>query len=268
VDAHRGAKTVTGADSNSVSSGNDRRWITNLGPEERRLLEEHGGRIIAFNPFWVRVTGSVTTALFLAQALYVTKNSGDWWWKTAARWEQETGLTRDQQRTARRVLRNLRILLERKSPDPLDKRIFYRLDLTALVKAKEKVLSSPDGDFPTIDGGFPTMGKPTFDVQNPTLKENTSEAEKIGCEEEGGESTAAAFDALGLKEPFGDPRFRAIWSREYRSIVDGDVSFTDAMERTAKACAASNISVPKLFFDIKRKVEIWELDQRFHRTPL
>lgn len=61
-------------------------------------------RPIAFQRRFVDLTGSVTAALFLSQAVYWqkrAKQADGWWYKSAEEWQEETGLTRHEQKTAR-----------------------------------------------------------------------------------------------------------------------------------------------------------------------
>ncbi len=64
--------------------------------------------IIAFHREYVDVTGSITAALMLSQAVYWTQKTDDgWFYKNQADWEDETGLTRTEYTTARKRLRSL-----------------------------------------------------------------------------------------------------------------------------------------------------------------
>ena len=64
--------------------------------------------IIAFHREYVDVTGSITAALMLSQAVYWTQKTDDgWFYKNQADWEDETGLTRTEYTTARKRLRHL-----------------------------------------------------------------------------------------------------------------------------------------------------------------
>ena len=64
---------------------------------------------IAFHRCFVPLTGSVNAALMLSQAMYWQKRNEDgvWWFQTQEKWADETGLSRREQETARRALRNL-----------------------------------------------------------------------------------------------------------------------------------------------------------------
>jgi hypothetical protein len=78
-------------------------------------LDDLLDRPIAFNPAFKRITGSTVAALFLSQAWYWSKRTSDdsgWFYKTGAEWEEETGLTRSEQETARRHLKALGLMEE------------------------------------------------------------------------------------------------------------------------------------------------------------
>lgn len=62
-------------------------------------------RPIAYHRVLATLTGSVKAAVLLSQALYWQKRAKQpdgWWYKSADEWEDETGLTRREQETARR----------------------------------------------------------------------------------------------------------------------------------------------------------------------
>ena len=69
-----------------------------------RLLD----RPIAFHRIFVELTGSVTAALMLSQAVYWsrrTKDKAGWFYKTQEEWTEETGLSRSETTTARKKLK-------------------------------------------------------------------------------------------------------------------------------------------------------------------
>lgn len=69
------------------------------------------GRPVAFYPKLKKVTGSTTATILLCQFLYWSDKTKDGWiWKTSSQIEEETGLTENEQRTARRKLEQLGIL--------------------------------------------------------------------------------------------------------------------------------------------------------------
>jgi hypothetical protein len=62
-------------------------------------------RPIAYHRCFVTLTGSVKAAILLSQAMYWqqrAKQADGWWYKTAEEWQEETGLTRHEQETARK----------------------------------------------------------------------------------------------------------------------------------------------------------------------
>ena len=92
-------------------------------------------RPIAFHRIFVTITGSIVAALLLSQAMYWqrrTKDPDGWWWKTMEEWTEETGLTRREQETARRELRTVGVLEERRRGSPA--RLYFRVDLDCLDK--------------------------------------------------------------------------------------------------------------------------------------
>ncbi|MGH8711912.1 MAG: hypothetical protein ACREVA_11485 [Burkholderiales bacterium] len=110
-----------------------------------RLLD----RPIAFHRCFIDLTGSVTAALFLSQAVYWQKRIPDkpdgWWYKTRTQWSEETGLSRYEQETARQRLRDAGILLEERRGMPA--KIWYRIDQPAL----RNLLSNARGYQKSVD---------------------------------------------------------------------------------------------------------------------
>lgn len=97
-------------------------------------------RPIAYHRCFVTLTGSVTAAVLLSQAVYWSRRTAEgnegWFWKTSSDWEEETGLSRREQDTARGILRGLGFWQEEKRGIPA--RLWFRLDLEQL----EQLLTS------------------------------------------------------------------------------------------------------------------------------
>tara|TARA_Y100001001_G_scaffold59284_2_gene56143 strand:- start:13897 stop:14682 length:786 start_codon:yes stop_codon:yes gene_type:complete len=89
-------------------------------------------RPIAYHRVFVRLGTGCTGAIFLSQALYWTKrtNQDGWFYKTQADWEEETGLTRYEQETARKKLKSLGALEEVKRGVPC--KVYYRVNAEKL----------------------------------------------------------------------------------------------------------------------------------------
>jgi hypothetical protein len=93
-------------------------------------------RPVAYHPILAHVLGSAIAAILLSQFLYWLPRSRDhegWFYKDRDEIQAETGLTRDNQETARRVLREASILEERYAGMP--KRLYFRIDITELTKS-------------------------------------------------------------------------------------------------------------------------------------
>ena len=92
-------------------------------------------RPIAFQRSFIRLDIGVTAALFLSQMIYWTNRSDDdgWVYKTQEEWEEETGLSRYEQEGARKKLRSIGVLQEKKKGVPA--RLFYKVDNDILFQA-------------------------------------------------------------------------------------------------------------------------------------
>lgn len=97
------------------------------------LMIQFLDRPIAFHRAFIGIGCGATGAIMLSQAVYWSKRSdqnGGWFYKTQAEWEDETGLTRYEQETARKKLRKLGVLDEVKRGVPC--KVFYRVNEEAL----------------------------------------------------------------------------------------------------------------------------------------
>lgn len=85
---------------------------------------------VAFHRSLVSITGSVTAALMLSQAITwtetLTPEADGWFSKSQAEWSEETGLSRWEQKTARGVLRDCSLLEERKCGMPA--KLWFRVN--------------------------------------------------------------------------------------------------------------------------------------------
>ncbi len=77
----------------------------------------------------VPLTGSVTAALMLSQAIRATEDldseARGWFTRSQEQWSEETGLTRWEQETARRILRSAGLMEEQRSGMPA--RLWFRV---------------------------------------------------------------------------------------------------------------------------------------------
>jgi len=114
----------------------------------RQVFDLLGRGCVAFYPRLADLTGSVTAALLLGQCLYWTRSvtrqqpqRNGWFWKTAAEWQRETGLSRREQDSARRRLRALGLLEEHRRGMPA--RRWFRLDLVGLRQQLDRAPGGP-----------------------------------------------------------------------------------------------------------------------------
>ena len=90
-------------------------------------------RPIAYHRIFAKMAGSVNAGVMLSQAFYWssrTKDPNGWFYKTQAEWEEETCLSRREQESARRNLKDLGCWEEKLIGIPAQ--LYYRLNLSAL----------------------------------------------------------------------------------------------------------------------------------------
>ncbi|HEC2625677.1 TPA: hypothetical protein R2K43_000835 [Raoultella planticola] len=128
-------------------------------------------RPIAFQRSFIRLNIGVTAALFLSQMTYWTNRSDDdgWVYKTQEEWEEETGLSRYEQEGARKKLRSIGVLLEKKKGVPA--RLFYKIDNDVLFQA----LAAANKDAEKPHTGMRKTSKQVSGKPANFLTENTTE---------------------------------------------------------------------------------------------
>lgn len=108
-----------------------------------RVIEAMNDRPIAFNPVYVKIGCGINGALMLSQLVYWssrTKNKDGWIFKTHEDWTDETGLTRREQDTARKTLKSLGFLSEKKQGVPC--RVFFKVNHENLYKSLQEYAES------------------------------------------------------------------------------------------------------------------------------
>ena len=92
---------------------------------------------VSFHRCLVPITGGVTSALMLSQAIWTTQSlepSADGWIiSSQEQWTQETGLSRWEQETARRALRQSGLLEERRVGMPA--KLWFRVCPDAVLRS-------------------------------------------------------------------------------------------------------------------------------------
>lgn len=97
------------------------------------------GRSIAYRPALAKLFGGVTAEIFFEQIFYwqdKAENQELGVYKTQAELEEETGLSRKEQETARKKLREIGVLIE--THKRLEHRIYFKIDMEKL----DEVLST------------------------------------------------------------------------------------------------------------------------------
>ncbi|TAK82109.1 MAG: hypothetical protein EPO20_22645 [Betaproteobacteria bacterium] len=92
---------------------------------------------VSFHRCLVPITGGVTAALMLSQAIWTTqaidRAANGWFSKSQDQWTDETGLSRWEQETARRALRSAGFLEERRVGMPA--KLWFRVRPEAVWRA-------------------------------------------------------------------------------------------------------------------------------------
>lgn len=146
------------------------------------------GRPVAYYPKLRRITGSTNATIFLCQFVYwIGKEaSGDGWiYKTSEEIEVETGLSYDEQKTARERLVKAGLMAERYAR--LEHKMYFRVDLDAL-----------NSKWATPDDGIPETGVAA-------LAKADSEHSLIGTTEITTEITTIPSEKVPLKARIREP---------------------------------------------------------------
>ncbi len=168
------------------------------------------GKPIAYYPQLAKPLGGVNASLLFGQFFYwKDKGSSELGvYRTADEIEVETGLSRDEQRTARRKLRERGVLIE--TEKRIEHRIYYKLDLD---RFDEIISQSGSGDFPFADS----------DIPNP----------EVGNSQSG--SGDFPFDEVGNSQSY-------IRTEDYQKTTTVDYYSSNAH---AEACATKPACKPK-----------------------
>lgn len=117
-----------------------------------RMRELLSDRPVAFHPQIARLLGSINAGLLFQQLAYWSNTKTDsepgygaWIWKTQAELESETAMSRYEQEGARKILRRLRVMEEKRRgiPARLHYRINWRRFFDLMNSAREPVRGNP-----------------------------------------------------------------------------------------------------------------------------
>ncbi|WP_341508921.1 hypothetical protein WAX88_01260 [Photobacterium damselae subsp. damselae] len=117
----------------------------NLTLEQQRLLTLITAKPIAFHRPFLYLGLNASEGLFLSQACYLSENRATidcdgWFHKTMEEWKEEIGIGRKPQESARKKLRELGILEEKKQGIPA--KLFFRVNHDVLHKLLLEVVKT------------------------------------------------------------------------------------------------------------------------------
>lgn len=133
------------------------------------------GRFIVYQPEFTHITGAITAGIFVCNLVQWTGKQRDadgWIFKTQGEIMEETGLTRREQETARKILKDRGFLVEAKRGIPA--RLFYRVEIDALNDAVDDYLAGKDGAF-RHTGAAETIAPACAEPTDYQLTEETAE---------------------------------------------------------------------------------------------
>ena len=151
------------------------------------------GRPIAYYPKLARIIGGVKSTVFLCQLFYWRGKGSDpegWIYKTRDEWEDETGLSHEEQNGARRKLKALKLLEEKH--DRLHHRLYYRIAADILDQLwQESRLPKPQN---TVSGNGKTRFRET--IESGFVNRNTENTSEITTKIKSGAKTTRPHDDL------------------------------------------------------------------------
>jgi hypothetical protein len=154
------------------------------------------GRPIAYYPGLRKLTGSTTATIFLCQFIYWTdkESSGNGWiYKTSEDIEKETGLSYEEQKTARKKLIRAGLMEERYAR--LDHQMYFRVLMEALNLQWENlqcdVSEQGNATFGNKATGCSLIGTSESTSENTELGARTKKAPSASSEEHPGRETQA-----------------------------------------------------------------------------
>lgn len=139
--------------------------------EFQLLIHEFMQRPVAFHPALARAAGSAAAGLFLSQLFYwhgKGVHPAGWIYKDHHEWQEETCLTQDEQRGARKLLRSKGIIEEsdvrKEGIDKFKSTLCFKINFDALQKCilseigQQSRMVDSDGNIPPRDAENPNPG--------------------------------------------------------------------------------------------------------------
>lgn len=197
------------------------------------LLKLLGERPIAYHRIYAKVSGSVTSGLLLSQFMYWTPRSSDpsgWFYKTQSQITEETQMSRSETESARKRLRTLGLIEEKRKGNPA--RMYYRVDVDRLAN---------------LIAGIPHTGLQESSNQecdnsaNSTRRDYTETTTEINDAIASTRSSNKVSTSKEKKES-ASPELRARWNEYWLQYVNA----------RALSAPAANVERSRAFADLKR----------------
>lgn len=118
--------------------------LPSQGIDPALILEIYGQTPVVFHRLYVDVTGDTLSALWLSYAVYYMNEFASsledgWLARSMEMWQEDTGMSRREQEGARRRLRDLGLIAERRRPNaPMQ----FRVDFDRLFAALQAITSA------------------------------------------------------------------------------------------------------------------------------
>lgn len=173
-------------------------------------------RPIAFHPVFADITGSVKAAIMLSQAFYWQQRNeaGGWWFKTQQAWWHETRLTRREQDNARKVLRDLGFMHEKRAGVPA--KLYFWVDFDA-IGAKISSLHESAKLSMAESANLRVAETANLDTTKPPITYESKDDSKRVSKETPSDSDFAEFWGCWIIP--GTKRSKAATKREYERII-------------------------------------------------
>lgn len=177
------------------------------------------GRPVAYYPNLKKVTGSTPATILLCQLLYWSDKTKDGWiWKTSQEIEEETGLTYNEQRYAREVLKSIGLIQDEYKR--LSHEIRFYVNQEVLNKSWEEVGGSPITEIPLFEQENiiqkKPLPKPEFSKKAVSLSDKEEEVKSNS--EKRGDWIDGLLEIKGSKEALKATRMLEIKDLIYKKM--------------------------------------------------
>lgn len=208
------------------------------------------GRPVAYFPKLKRITGSTTATILLCQFIYWRGKEADqdgWLYKTSEEIEDETGLTYNEQKTARKVLVEAELLQEHYAR--LDHQLRFKIDLD---KINESWGIEPPKNGESDDS---TLGN---DESPFSLNSNTETTAENNTPSETNKKRGDLLDGI-LDLTFKPKAVRDAFAKFFRLTPNWEAKYN----RQFLEWAVEIGMVPE---QVQRAADVWRSDKRFNWT--